>query len=106
MKGYIESGDTFDYVLTADASPDDIVVKGDLVGVLVNGGVAGDMVAAKAKGVYWQPKATGAIDQGDKLYLKADSSELTKTATGNTHVGCAHAAAAAGDSVVQLRLKG
>lgn len=106
MKGFIESGDTFDYVLTEDASPDDIVIQGDLVGVLVNGGAAGDEVAAKTRGVCWQPKVNGAIEQGDRLYLKADDKTLTKSETGNTYVGCAHRAAAAGDSVVRLRLKG
>lgn len=106
MKGFVESGDTFDYTLEADASPDDIVIKGDLVGVLVNGGSVGDVVAAKAKGVYWQPKGNGAIEQGDPLYLNATDGTLTKTETGNAYVGCAHVAAASGDAMVQLRLKG
>ncbi len=105
MKTFIESGDTFDAVLTADAASGDIIVRGELVGVLVNGGVAGDTVAAKRKGVYWYPKVTGVLSQGDKLYLNSDN-KLTKTATDNPLVGYAFADAAASNAEVMVVLKG
>ncbi len=105
MKNYVESGETFDVVLTAESSPGDITVMGELVGVLVNGGVAGDTVAAKRRGVYWYPKVTGALKQGEKVYLNPDK-KLTKTATDNPLVGYAFADAAASDVEVLFVLKG
>lgn len=105
MKNFIESGDTFYVTLTADADPGDIIVVGELVGILVNGGVTGDQVAAKRRGVFWHSKVNGAISQGDKLYLKAGEGVLTKTATGNILVGFAFADAAAADPDVLLLLK-
>ncbi len=106
MKNFVESGDTFDVVLTADAEPGDLAVVGELVGVLVNGGSIGDEVAAKRYGAYWYPKVAGVLNQGDKVYLKADENKLTKTATGNTLVGYAFADASAGDADVMFVLKG
>ncbi len=105
MKNFIESGDTFEATLTADAAPGDIVVKGELVGVLVNGGAVGDVIAAKRTGAYWYPKVAGAMSQGDKLYLNSDN-KLTKTATDNPFVGYAFASAAASDADVAFVLKG
>ncbi len=105
MKNYVESGDTFEVVLTAESAPGDIAVVGELVGVLVNGGVAGDTIAAKRKGVYHYPKVTGALKQGEKVYLNSDK-KLTKTATDNPLVGYVFADAAAADPEVKFVLKG
>ncbi len=104
MKNYVESGDTFEIVLTKAMASGDIVVAGELVGVLVNGGVAGDRVAAKRRGVYRYPKVTGALTQGEAVHLNSDN-KLTKTATDNPHVGCVFVAAAAGDTEVVFVLK-
>ncbi len=104
MRNFIESGGRFEVVLTADAAPGDIVVRGELVGVLVTGGVAGDVVAAKRTGAYWYTKVTGVMSQGDKLYLNSDN-KLTKTDTDNPLVGYAFADAAAGDADVMFVLK-
>jgi len=60
--------------------------------------------AVHVTGVFSVPKASGAINQGAKLYWSAANSNLTTTATGNTIVGVAASAAASGDSNVNILL--
>lgn len=100
MKNFIESGDVMDVTLAAAMEPGDIIVVGNLFGVLVNGGAVGDTVAAKRTGVFTYPKTSSAFAQGDKVYLKSDENALTGTATGNKLIGYAWRDAAAGDAEV------
>lgn len=106
MRNFIESGTVFYAVLDDDIGPGQLVIVGELVGVTVTGGLAGERIACKRRGVFSLPKVSGAIGQGDKVYKKADEDAITKTATGNTLVGCAHEAAEAGDAEVDVLLKG
>ena len=55
-------------------------------------------------GVFSVPKASGAITQGALLYWDDTAENLTTTASGNTLVGVAAAAAASGDATVPLLL--
>lgn len=106
MKNFIESGKHFETVCTVDVAPGELVIAGDLIGVAVNGGKAGEEFSCDRTGVFGQPKAPGAIAQGEKLYWDADGKLVTKTGADNVHVGCAHREAAAGDDIVCLLLKG
>lgn len=77
MKNYIQEGDIIDVTLAGTKSAGDIVAVGGATGatavgvltVLVNGGVSGDVVAARTKGVFTVPKATTvATSVGTPLY--------------------------------------
>lgn len=76
-----------------------ILAIGKLVGVAVASALEGEMFTFKVRGAFSDiPKAAAeAWAIGDMLYLKADGSELTKTATSNTYAGVAYAVAAAPD---------
>lgn len=95
MRNAVESGKRFYVTLTSDVQSGEIIVVGALIGVALNGGKAGDEIVCERRLVTSQPKAAGAVSQGDKAYLVADDKKVTKTATGNTLVGCFFRAAAA-----------
>jgi len=64
---------------------------GNLIAVAVADAVEGEQVTMMLKGSYRDiPKVTGtAFGLGDTLYFKADTSEMTKTASGNSFAGYA-----------------
>lgn len=106
MKNLKESGDRFEIDLVADTAPGEVVIAGELAGIAVNGGKAGDRDVCVRRGVFELPKATGALSIGDKAYWKADEKVVTKTATGNTLIGSVFAAAEAADALALVVLKG
>lgn len=106
MKNYIESGEVFYVTLDTDIGPDEVVIVGELVGVTISGGKAGEELAVKRRGVIALPKAAGAIGQGDKVYWKADEKAVVKTATGNTLMGSAYREADAAATEIEVLLKG
>jgi predicted RecA/RadA family phage recombinase len=58
-------------------------------------------------GVFTLPKATGATwSEGQLLYWDDTAKKCTPTATSNTRIGCAVAAAASGDTTGKVRLNG
>jgi Uncharacterized conserved protein len=106
MKNFIESGEVFYVALNEDIGPGEVVIAGELVGVVISGGKAGVELAVKRRGVVVLPKASGAIGQGDKVYWKADEGTVVKTATGNTLLGCAYSEAEAASGEIAVLLKG
>lgn len=105
MKNFVCDGDRFDVVASGTVAPGDPLLIGDILGIAVNGGVSGDTISYHVANVFSVPKATGAITQGAKLYWDDTAKNLTTTASGNTQVGWAFAAAASGDATVQFRSK-
>lgn len=99
MKNYIEKGESFSHVLTADALSGGVIVFSAAVGVAAVDGVIGDEITVDMEGVYNLAKnATEAFTKGQSLYWDATNSELTTTATGNTRAGLCWADAAAADT--------
>jgi predicted RecA/RadA family phage recombinase len=108
MKNYIQKGEVINYTVPADTTiaSGALVIVGDLPGVAVSSGVTGDVIAVSLEGVYELPKASGAINQGVKVYWSAANSNVTTTATSNTLIGYAFEAAASGDTTAMVRLIG
>lgn len=108
MQNFIERGHTI--VVTAPTgglSSGDGVLVGSLFAVAVAGFAAGETGAAAIGGVYTLSKTTGeAWTQGEKLYWDASAGEVTATATDNTLIGCAFAAAASAATTGAVRLNG
>lgn len=106
MKNYVQDGD----VVTLTAPYAVASGGGALVGSAF--GVAANTVANGAdgefclNGVFDLPKATGAVTQGAKIYWDNTAKVVTTTATSNTLIGVAIAAAASGDATVRVRLNG
>jgi predicted RecA/RadA family phage recombinase len=106
MKNYVQDGDMLDLV-----APSGGVVSGTayLIGaILIVAAVSaaeGEAFAGATEGVYTLPKTTGeAWTQGAKLYWNDTTKKLTTTASGNTLVGVATAAAASADTSGNCRL--
>lgn len=106
-QNFIESGERLDYTVGSGETitSGDVIIKGEIIGIALNDGVEGDVVTLLLEGVFELPKATGAITLGAKVYWVAADSNLSTSASGNTLVGVAWAAALSGDTTVNVRLK-
>lgn len=102
---FVQEGKTLDYTASgADVASGEFVVVGILGGVAKTAIADGKTGAVCICGVFSVAKASGAVTQGAKLYWNSSNSNLTTTASGNTLVGVAAAAAASGDSTVKILL--
>jgi predicted RecA/RadA family phage recombinase len=84
----------------------DLVAVNDVVGVAINDGVEGELLAVSVQGVYEVPvpAAAGTIAQGKEVYYDTTAKEITLTPTGNILIGWAWEAGDAGETVpVKLR---
>ncbi len=102
---YIQEGKALNYTPSgADVSSGDLVVIGTIAGIAKTDIADGKTGAVHISGVFSVAKASGAVSQGAKLYWNSSNSNLTTTASGNTLVGVAAAAALSGDATIPLLL--
>jgi len=101
---YVQEGKTLNYTAGADITSGQFVLIGTIGAVAKTDIANGKTGAVHISGVFSIPKATGAVTQGAKLYWDESESEVTTTATDNTLIGVAAAAAASGDSNAQVLL--
>lgn len=102
---YIQEGKALNYTPSgADVSSGDLVVIGTIAGIAKTDIADGKTGAVHVSGVFSVAKASGAVSQGAKLYWSSANSNLTTTASGNTLVGVAAAAALSGDATIPLLL--
>jgi predicted RecA/RadA family phage recombinase len=108
MNNYVKPGDSVEFI-----APSGGVVSGTayLIGALLVvaavSAAQGEKFSGRLMGVFTLPKATGsAWTEGEKLYWDNTAKNITDTASGNTLVGSAYAAAASGDASGQVRLDG
>lgn len=104
MQNRIQDGVMLNYA----AKTGEVISGGDLVefeacvGVAATDIFTGETGAVAVEGVFDLPKASGAVAQGDALFLDS-SGKLTKT-SGDTYVGVAWEAAAASAETVPCRI--
>lgn len=104
MKNYIESGDTLTIPAPEAVTSGGVVVAGQLIGVAVSTASPGADVAVQTRGVFDLPKeAALAITLGAAVYWDETPGAVTTTATDNTPLG--YATAAAGASAATVRVK-
>lgn len=102
---YIQEGKALNYTPSgADVSSGDLVIMGAIAGIAKTDIADGKTGAVHISGVFSVAKASGAVSQGAKLYWSSANSNLTTTASGNTLVGVAAAAALSGDATIPLLL--
>lgn len=107
MKNYIQSGKVLDLTAPSGGVTSGIALLiGALLVVPVADASEGETFAAETMGVFELPKANQAFTEGAKLYWSTSNSNVTTTASGNTLVGVAAAAAASGDTTAHVRLDG
>lgn len=102
---YVQDGDAIDYTPGAAVATGDVVVQGDLVGVVKRPLAANETGAIEVEGVFDFSKATNvAYTVGTILYWDDTNNLVTTTATGNKQVGKVVRAAATADTTVRVRL--
>ena len=112
MKNYVHDGETLTLVLTEDVRSGRPVMVGEVFGIAVGDGKAGDKLAVTIVGVYELTKLAGAIGQGERVFWQKaqvappKDEGITKTADGNRLVGVAAKSAGSGDLTVEVRLNG
>jgi predicted RecA/RadA family phage recombinase len=106
MNNFVQEGNALDLVAPSGGV---IAGKAYLIGAILciaaTTQAVGEMFAGWTEGVYDVTADTGAAwAVGDKIYLLADGTAFTKTATSNTKAGYAVAAKASGATVGRIRL--
>ena len=107
MKNFVQQGNALHYEVTEPkVKSGEIVIVEDVAGIAVSGGETGDIIALSVEGVYRLPKGTGAIKQGEKVYVNvtAGVKTIVTTATDNTFIGYAWDTAGAADETVNVKL--
>lgn len=104
---YIQPGDVIDYTPSSNKTSGAGVLIGTRVGVCLADITANTSGPAQVVGVFKLPKlSTDVVAQGAALYWDNTNSRLTVTSAGNTYAGYAFAAAANGDTTVNIKLNG
>jgi predicted RecA/RadA family phage recombinase len=104
MKNFIEQGHTINFTLAGTVAAGDPIVIGKFVGIAVNGGVSGDVIAVKLTGVYEViKKGTDVLAAGDLVYWDTTPGEATSTASANFFMG--HVFEAAGNGVLKVKVR-
>jgi len=106
MQNFVQAGNTVTVTAPADVSSGGGLLVGSLFGVAACDALSGADVETVTEGVFDLTKATGAITQGAKVYWDNTAKNVTTTASGNTLIGVAIAAAASGDATARVRLNG
>lgn len=106
MKNFIQEECSITIPAPAAVTSGKLVVVGSLVGICSTDAASGVDVAIATEGVYSYAKTSAlAIAVGDKVYYDSANDVLNKTASGNTLVGVAVAAAANPSDTVIFMLK-
>lgn len=107
MKNFVQTDEKIVVPAPAAVSSGDGVLVGSLFGVAEGDAASGADVVIVTEGVFDLPKAASVTPAvGAKVYWDNTNGNVTTTATGNTLIGCATVAAAAGDATVRVRLNG
>ena len=102
---YVHGGCAVDYTPGTAVAAGDVVVQGDLVGVVKRPIAANELGAVEVAGVFDFAKNTGvAYLIGTILYWDDTNNVVTTTATGNKQIGKSVRAAASADTTVRVRL--
>ena len=104
MKNYVQLGDTLTLVAPRAVASGAGLLVGALFGVATADAAQGANVETLTRGVVDLPKAAGAVTQGQKLYWDNAAFVVTTVAGGNTLIGVATQAAAAGDAIARVKL--
>jgi len=107
MKNFIQSGAVVTVAAPAAVSSGDFVAVGAICGVAQHDAASGADVSIVRQGAFTLPKTSAqAWSVGEKLYWDSGNAVVTSTASGNTLIGAAHAAAANPSSTGEVLLTG
>ncbi|PWC86054.1 hypothetical protein TSH100_13850 [Azospirillum sp. TSH100] len=107
MKNYVQDGHTLSLNAPYDVASGGGLLVGALFAVAVSAATSGNAVQGATCGVYTLPKTNAqAWTLGAKVYWDDTNKVATTTASGNTLIGCAVAAAANPSTTGTVRLNG
>lgn len=107
MRNYIQPGNILTIPAPVTVASGGVVIAGNIIGVAAGDALSGAPVDVDVVGVFDLPKvAANAFALGAAVYWDSTASLATSTATGNTKLGVATAAAAAGTASLPVRLSG
>jgi predicted RecA/RadA family phage recombinase len=107
MRNYVQPGDTLTLTAPAEIISGGVVIVGSIIGVANGDAANGAPFDVDTVGVFTLPKVSAlGIAAGDVVYWDATAGLVNKTASGNTKLGVATAAAANPSASVTVRLNG
>lgn len=107
MKNFVQQGETVTVTVPAGGiSSGSCLLIGSLFGVAAFSAAEAEEVELGTMGVFDLPKAAGAITQGAKVYWDDTAKNVTTTATSNSLIGVAVAAAGSSAATARVRLNG
>lgn len=105
MKSFVSQGVNLTIPAPANTLSGEVVIVGDLHGIASINAAEGTDLVFVTEGVFELPKvAANAFTVGAKVYYGSAAKLVTTTATGNTLIGVAVAAAAASTGSVNVKL--
>lgn len=105
-KNYRGDGDRVQFTAGGTLASGGIYVSNNLIGVIEDDAVSGDLAVVSLCGVYELPKAAVAVALGEALYYDSGNANVTTTRTGNTFIGIAMEAVGSGVATVDVKLRG
>ena len=107
MQNFVQKGNTITCISAALAVSGMVTMAGTLPVVPVTSAAIGAEFEGVTEGVFSFPKTlANTTTLGVKIYLKADGTEVTTTASGNTLIGVATTVTTSADTHVDVRLNG
>ena len=104
MRNYVQPGNTVTLAAPYAVTSGGGLLVGSIFGVAIVDAIQGEEIEACLVGVVDLAKAGPAWAPGDKVYWDNTNKVATKTATDNTLIGVAVAAAAANAAIGRVRL--
>ncbi len=106
MRNFVQAGSTLTIPAPYAVASGEVVLAGNIIGIATSGATSGADVDVTTTGVFTLPKVgADAFTLGATVYFNSTSKLATTTASGNTEIGTAVAAAVAGSATLRVRLK-
>lgn len=105
MNNWIQPGKTITLIAPRALASGAAFMVGSIFGIAKSAAAQGANVETELTGVVDIVKAAGAVTQGQKLYWDNTNFVVTTTSAGNTQIGVATQAAAAGDATARVLLR-
>ena len=107
MRNFVQPGDNLTVTAASAVSSGDGVKLGNIFGIASGDVATGEPLVLVTTGVFELPQvSTDELAVGDAAYWKAADTAVTSTASGNTKIGVAVAAAGNPSGAVHIRLNG
>lgn len=105
MKNFVQVGSTLTIPAPAAVASGDVLVIGDLHGIVAGDAAEDEPCDLVVVGVFTLPKVgADSFAVGDPVYWDATNKLVTSTATDNTHIGTAVKIAVSGSAAVEVKL--